>query len=135
MSELIKTQENGLVVPTALKEMQTTLKSFTPKTKNDAIRMLAFLSAATNTKDSERIKKECYSFLSNRCAECENAVDPETGIEVTRVERETKVYNDSEDVASIEKKIEELKAKLAKAKEKAGVAYTNISVYYKVSWL
>ena len=131
MSELIKTQ-NGLVAPTALKEMQTTLKSFTPKTKNDAIRMLAFLSITNNDKVAKKLKESCTNFLLNRCAECENAVDVESGVEVTKVERNTNVYNSSEEIDNITTQIEELKVKLEAAKEAAGISHTKTSTYYKV---
>lgn len=131
MSELIKTQ-NGVVAPTALKEMQTTLKNFTPKTKNDAIRMLAFLSITNNESTAKKLKESCTNFLINRCAECENAVDAESGVEVTKVERNVNVYNDSEEVNTITAQIEELKAKLKEAQELAGINNTKTTVYYKV---
>jgi hypothetical protein len=131
MSEIIKTQ-NGLVVPTALKEMQTTLKSFTPKTKNDAIRMLAFLSIANNDSTAKRLKESCTNFLLNRCAECENAIDIESGVEVTKVERNVNVYNDSPEVDKISAQIEELKVRLKEAQEAAGINNTKTTVYYKV---
>lgn len=131
MSELIKTQ-NGLVVPTALKEMQTTLKSFTPKTKNDAIRMLAFLSITNNDSTAKRLKESCTNFLLNRCAECENAIDVESGVEVTKVERNTNVYNSSEEIDNITAQIEELEVKLKQAQEAAGISHTKTSTYYKV---
>lgn len=131
MTELIKTQ-NGLVVPTALKEMQTTLKSFTPKTKNDAIRMLAFLSITNHEATAKKLKESCTNFLLNRCAECENAIDIESGVEVTKVERNTNVYNSSEEVDSITAQIEELKVRLKEAQEAAGISRTKTSTYYKV---
>lgn len=132
MSELIKTQQNGLVVPTALKEMQTTLKSFIPKTKNDAIRMLAFLSITNNDATAKKLRESCTNFLLNRCAECENAVDVESGVEVTKVERSVNVYNNSEEVDSITAQIDELKVRLKEAQEAAGISHTNTSTYYKV---
>ena len=132
MSELIKTQENGLVVPTALKDLQTTLKSFIPKTKNDAIRMLAFLSITNHEPTAKKLRESCTNFLLNRCAECENAVDAESGVEVTKVERNVNVYNNSEEVDSITAQIEELKVRLKEAQEAAGISHTNTSTYYKV---
>jgi len=131
MAEIIKTQ-NGLVVPTALKEMQTTLKSFTPKTKNDAIRMLAFLSITNHEATAKRLKESCTNFLLNRCAECENAIDIESGVEVTKVERSANVYNSSDEIDTITAQIENLKAKLEDAKEAAGISRTKTTTYYKV---
>ncbi|MFZ2486921.1 MAG: hypothetical protein WAZ19_02270 [Anaerolineae bacterium] len=131
MSEIIKTQ-NGLVVPTALKEMQATLKSFIPKTKNDAIRMLAFLSITNHEATAKRLKESCTNFLLNRCAECENAIDVESGAEVTKVERNTNVYNDSPEVDEISAQIEELKVRLKEAQEAAGISHTKTSTYYRV---
>ena len=55
MAELIKTQ-NGLVVPTALKEMQATLKSFIPKT---------ILSTICCWKSSSRIFISSSGLLRN----------------------------------------------------------------------
>lgn len=89
-------------------------------------------SITNNDSTAKRLKESCTNFLLNRCAECENAVDAESGVEVTKVERNTNVYNSSEEVDNITAQIEELKVKLDAAKEAAGINHTKSTVYYKV---
>ncbi len=131
-------KETGEVTPyvplsggglTAIKQ---TLKDFKVTTKAEAIKMLAFISITNNEAAIKGLKEKCYSFLQNRCNDCENAIDTETGIEVTKVEKNTNVFNESAEVDKIKAEMEKLKEKLKKAQEKAGISHTNTSVYYKV---
>ena len=94
--------------------------------------MLGFLSVVTNEDTVKKLKSSCYSFLQDRCSDCLNAVDPDSGIEVTKVEKHIKVYNQSEEVDKLTAQMEKLKAKIKVAQEKAGVAFTKESSYYKV---
>jgi len=136
--EVVVQQPNNntqLATSTGVTAFRSFMKKWSPRTKIDAILGLAFLSAASNKEDSDRMKKECYDFLSNRCQECANAVDPETGIEVTRVEKKEKVYNESAEVKKLEAQKKALEEKIKAAKEKAGVKEINITTYYKVKGL
>lgn len=128
----IVASDTKIIAADSLKDIQTILKNFKPSTKNEAIRMLAFLSITNNDATTKRLKDACTSFLLNRCAECENAVDPVSGVEVTKVERSINIYNDSDDVAKISSQIEELKCKLKDAQEKAGISHSKTTTYYKV---
>jgi hypothetical protein len=94
--------------------------------------MLAFLSITNNDSTAKRLKESCTNFLLNRCAECENAIDVESGTEVTKVERSANVYNSSDEIDTITAQIENLKAKLEDAKEAAGISHTKTTTYYKV---
>jgi hypothetical protein len=53
-------------------------------------------------------------------------------VEVTKVERNVNVYNDSPEVDKISAQIEELKVRLKEAQEAAGINHTKPTVYYKV---
>lgn len=112
--------------------IKTYLKNWKPSSKVDVVRMLSFISAVTNDTTVKRVKELSYNYLQNVCADCENAIDPEFGLEVSKVERETKVYNESPEILKIKGQIEKLKVKLAAAQEEAGVEKTIISTYYKV---
>jgi len=89
-------------------------------------------SITNNDSTAKKLKESCTNFLINRCTECENAVDAESGVEVTKVERNVNVYNDSEEVNTITAQIEELKERLKEAQELAGINHTKTTVYYKV---
>ena len=131
--EVQKTGTRDLISSNVITTIKDFMKNYKPTNKIEAIRLLAFLSASGNAADAKRLKDLCYSFLSDRCAEWANAVDPETGLEVVRVEREVKVFNQSDKVDKITADIEKLKLRLKTEQEKAGVAKTISSVYYKVS--
>lgn len=132
MSEVIQTGSSVVSSGEAIKNLKQVLKDFKVQTKLDAVRMLGFLSVVTNEATVKNLKASCYSFLQDRCSDCLNAVDPDSGIEVTKVEKHTPVYNQSEEVDKIVAQIEKLKAKLKAAQDKAGVAFTKDSSYYKV---
>ena len=134
MSTQVTKTNNGvsLIAADALRNLNENFKTFKPTTKNDAMRMLALLSITNNDATTKKIKQACYSFLQNRCADCENAVDVETGIEVLKIERNTQIYNESSEIDAIEAAIEALKDKLKLAKESAGINHTKTDVYYKV---
>lgn len=132
MSEVVQTNNSVVSSGEAIKNLKETLKGFKVNTKVDAVKMLAFLSVVTNDTTVKALKEKCYSFLQDRCSDCLNAVDPESGIEVTKVEKHTPVYNQSEEVDKINAQMEKLKVKLKAAQEKAGVQFTKESSYYKV---
>ena len=111
--------------------IKTYLKNWKPASKVDVVRMLSFMSAVTNDTTVKRVKELSYNYLQNVCADCENAIDPEFGLEVSRVDRNTDVYNESPEVLKIKEQIEKLKVKLAEAQKKAGIEKTIISTYYK----
>lgn len=108
------------------------LKAWKPSDKIEVVKMLAFLSITGNADTVKKIKDACYSYLDVQCKGCLNAIDPESGIEVERRERETKVYNESEELIKLTAQMEKLKAKIKAAQEKAGVKETNTSVYYQL---
>jgi hypothetical protein len=133
MSVVTKTNNSvSLIAADVLRNLNENFKTFKPNTKNDAMRMLALLSITNNEATTKKIKQACYSFLQNRCADCENAVDVETGIEVLKIERNTQIYNESSEIDAIETEINALKDKLKLAKESAGISHTKTDVYYKV---
>lgn len=125
-------QNTQLTISTGIATFKNFMKTWAPRNKNDAVLGLALRSMLSNKEDLSRIGDLCNSFLSNRCAECANAIDPETGIEVTRVERKEKIYNESAEVKKLEDQKKALEEKIKLAKERAGVKETNITTYYKV---
>ena len=80
MKDLLKT--SGAEI-TNLKEV---LKNWKPSNKIEVVKMLSFISVTNNATVTKKIKDACYEYLNNRCAECENAIDPESGLEVKRIE-------------------------------------------------
>lgn len=118
-------------------KFEESLQNWTPSTKKDSIRMLHFISIIS--KQGDALKKRCYSFLQEKTSSSLNAVDPETGLEVTLVTPTTKVYKTSTETEAIEAEIaattlllNELKDKLKKQYELNGVDYTiDKEPYYK----
>lgn len=131
MSDLIT---NNSVVNSGegIKNLKQVLKDWKATTKIDVVKMLAFLSVVGNDTTVKSIKEKCYSFLQDRCADCENAVDPESGIEVTRVDRNVNIFNPSAEVDKLNEQMVKLKEKIKKAQDKAGIAHTETNSYYKV---
>ena len=62
---------------TSREAAKQTLKDFKPKSKGEAIRAIQMLSLLNSAE--KEIKQACYDFLNNRCADCANHIDPETG--------------------------------------------------------
>lgn len=128
---LTQKAETSIMDVNLVSGLKTFLKNWSPTNKAQAVRMLSFLSTVSNEAISKRIKSECYNFLLGRCANCENAIDPETGLEVVKVEKNTKVYNTNETIEALEVQISELKKKLEEEREKAGVNHSVTTVFYK----
>lgn len=130
--ELEKTKETGVVVTGNLATgIKTYLKGWKPTSKIEVVRMLSFISAVTNDTILKKIKELSYNYLQEICKDCENAIDPEFGLEINKVEREVKVYNETPEILKIKDQMEKLKLKLVAAQEKAGVEKTITSIYYK----
>jgi len=70
--------------------LKNKLANWKPSTKLDAIRVLHFLS--TLTANDKKIKEEAYSFLDNRCADCD--IHEAEGLSVRKVAKSTELYND-----------------------------------------
>ena len=100
MKDLLKT--SGAEI-TNLKEV---LKNWKPSNKIEVVKMLSFISVTNNATVTKKIKDACYEYLNNRCAECENAIDPESGLEVKRIEVNKNIINDSLEIQNIKKEIE-----------------------------
>jgi uncharacterized coiled-coil protein SlyX len=132
MTEVVIKQEQSVINSgDAIRELKDTLKSWKPKTKVDTVKMLTFLSVVGNAATVKKLKDSCYQYLDERCAECENAVDAESGLEVVRVEVNKNVFNTTPEIEEIEKDMALLKARLKSAQEAAGVSHTETTFYYK----
>lgn len=132
MSEIIKSGSQALINSgEAIKEIKTFLKGWKPSTKVDAVKMLNFLSVVNNATTTKNIKDNCYTFLSNRCAECDNAVDPDSGLEVVRVEMNKNVIVETDEIREKKALIKVLQLELKELEEAADISHTNTTVYYK----
>ena len=96
-------------------KFEESLANWEPETKKDSIRMLHFIS--TITKYSKNLKQSCYSFLKEKTSTSQNAVDPESGLEVVAVTPKIKVYKESEKSKLISNKISKLESQLKKLKD------------------
>ncbi|MBP8762276.1 MAG: hypothetical protein KBH21_00320 [Acetoanaerobium sp.] len=126
--------ENSLSLITSgtqISNLKEVLKNWKPSNKIEVVKMLSFISVTNNATVTKKIKDACYEYLNNRCAECENAIDPESGLEVKRVEVNKNIFNESLEIQNIKKEIEVLKKRLKDAEEAAGVSHTETSFYYK----
>lgn len=112
-----------------VKTLAEVLKDWKPANKIDTVKMLCFLSVVD--KNAKELKEKSYNYLQNVCKDCDSAIDPDSGLEVVKTERGTKVYNTSEEVQKLEAQVEKLQAKLKAAKEKAGVSHTINTVFYR----
>ena len=115
----------------AIREIKNFLKGWKPTTKVEVVKMLSFLSVVNNDTTIKNIKSDCYNFLSARCAECENAIDPESGLEVVRVEVNKKVVEETIEMVQKKELIKLLQLELKELEDKAAVLYTNTNIYYK----
>ena len=96
-------------------KFEESLANWEPETKKDSIRMLHFISNIT--KYSKNLKQSCYSFLKEKTSTSQNAVDPESGLEVVAVTPKIKVYKESEKSKLISNKISKLESQLKKLKD------------------
>mgnify|MGYP003419408931 CR=1 FL=1 len=111
-------------------KFEESLSQWTPSTKKESIRMLHFIS--TLTKYGSYLKNECYSFLQEKAPSAKNAVDPESGLEVTLVTPSTKVYKNSPETEALEIKIAEATATLKELKESLKKQYEINGIDYEV---
>jgi len=79
------------------------LLNLSPRTKDEAITGIHLVKQLE--KAAAELKKKSTDFLLNRCADCVNHISGDSTLEVTYVERNEKVYNDS----SLDKMLEEKK--------------------------
>jgi hypothetical protein len=107
------------------------LQSWTPASKSDSVKMLHFISLIT--KFSGDLKKRCYHYLEDKYPEASNAIDAPSGLEVTRVTPETKVYKTSTVTETLEAAIEVKAKELKDLQEKLKEAYIANGVDYTVS--
>lgn len=132
MSKLINERSQALINSgEAIKEIKTFLKGWKPDTKVNVVKMLNFLSVVNNATTIKNIKDSCYNFLSNRCAECDNAVDPDSGLEVVRVEMNKNVIVETDEIRETKALIKVLQLELKELEAAADISHTNTSVYYK----
>ena len=103
---------------TSREAIKQRLIEFKPKNKSEAIKPLQLLSVLKSVE--KQIKQACYDFLDNRCGDCANHIDPDTGMEVVLVETTEKVYNETEELKDLLEQEKALKEKIKKAKERAG---------------
>jgi ribosome-associated translation inhibitor RaiA len=113
----------------SIKALAEVLKDWKPANKIDTVKMLCFLSVVD--KSAKELKEKSYNYLQNICKDCENAIDPDSGLEVVRTERNTKFYNTSDEIEKLEEQLEKIQAKIKAAKEKAGISHTIPTVYYR----
>ena len=95
---------------------EESLTQWAPQSKKDSIRMLHFVSLIT--KHSKGLKEACFNYLQNNSSTKQNAIDPESGLEVILVEPKIKVYRKSKKTEAIENKIEKLSAQITELKAK-----------------
>lgn len=118
-------------------KFEESLANWEPETKKDSIRMLHFIS--TITKYSKNLKQSCYSFLKEKTSTSQNAIDPESGLEVVAVTPKIKVYKESkkskllsDKISKLESQLKKLKDDLKKELELNGVDYeVDDEIYYK----
>jgi hypothetical protein len=124
----------GLITPmtTAVtkEKFEESLAQWKPVTKKESIRMLHFISSLT--KYSKNIKDACYYYLQNSTATSQNAVDPESGLEVVLVEPKTKVYKESDATIALEAKLEKLLLEVADVKAQLKTEYEANGLDYEV---
>lgn len=113
--------------------LKTFLREFTPENDKEAIRMLHFLSVASNEATSKSVKEKCYEVLNANGNERANAIDVEFDLEVVAVSRSTKVYNTNEKIEHLENTIKELQELLKAEKESAGVSHLVETKFWKIS--
>lgn len=102
-----------------------------PTTKSKSIKLIHVASLLdTVMKD---LKKDAYAFLSNRCADCAEHIDEETGLKVTLVEPNKKVYNKTEELEELEKQKKEIEAKIKAARDAAGFTLEEGTSYWKAT--
>lgn len=68
------------------------LIDFTPRNKEESIMGLHLV--ARLDKAAKSIKEKSTNFLLNRCADCVNHLSADNTLEVKKVERHEKIYND-----------------------------------------
>lgn len=104
------------------------LRTMKPSTKDEAIRLVHFLSDLSSAEKD--LKAAAYAFLDNRCAEgCEeHEVD---GLIVRKIQNEVKVYNQTKEVKAAEEGLERAKEKLQEARDKAGFKLKQGASYWK----
>lgn len=131
MNKVEKTGQSIISDSQSIKDIQSFMKSWKPTTKVEVVKMLNFLSVVNNATTVKKIKDACYSFLDNKCAECVNAIDPESGLEVVRVDVNKNVLVETEEIRQKKALIKLLQSELKELEEKAEVSHTQTSFYYK----
>lgn len=124
----MKTKE---IVETTLPDLlgfRSALKSMKPSTKEEAIKLVHFLSDISSAEKD--LKAAAYAFLDNRCADgCEeHEVD---GLKVIKVQNQMKKYKVTKEVKEAEKDLEAAKEALQAAKDRAGFTLTDGASYWK----
>lgn len=112
-------------------EVLAQLKGFSPKNKGEAIRAIHMMSVISAAADD--IKKASYDFLDNRCADCANHFDPDTGLEVVFVQNHKKVYNSSPELKNLQAQMKALKAQIDEEKKRLGYTEELGSSYWKAT--
>lgn len=107
------------------------LKDLKPQTKQEAIKIIHFLSLIKSAEKD--LKEKAYNFITNRCADCANHVDEETGLEVVLVEPMKKVYNETEELNRLLEQKKKLEEKIKEAQKAAGYTEVEGTSYWKAT--
>lgn len=131
--EKSKTTEISPINGNLVSSLKNFLNNFQPQNDSEAIRMLHFLSTASNESIIKSVKDRCYEVLNNNGMDRANAIDMELDLEVVSVVRNTKVYNTNEKIEQLEAEIKELQERLKAEKEAAGVSHHIQTRFWKIS--
>lgn len=131
--EKSKTTELSPINGNLVNSLKSFLNNFQPQNDNEAIRMLHFLSTASNDTIIKSVKDRCYELLNSNGVDRANAIDMEFDLEVTSVVRNTKVYNTNEKIEQLESELKELQERLKAEREAAGVSHHIQTRFWKIS--
>jgi hypothetical protein len=102
-------------------------KKWKPENKGEAIQVLHFISDILAAE--KEIKPRAYAFLDNRCGDCEE--HEYNGLKVVKVSPETKVYAETDEVREAQEALDNAKAALQDAKDRAGFETKPGTSYWK----
>lgn len=105
-----------------------TLKALKPRTKQEAIHIIHAVSAVMSAEKD--LKAVSYSFLDNRCGDCEEH-ESEDGLKVKKIVNQVKKYKQTKEVKQAEKDLEAAKEALQAARDAAGFTLEEGASYWK----